>query len=161
MLVRSACPLPGRSEEASQDVGVRPPVVESTAGSSRVVPATSAGEPAAQLQGRTRVNAVNFLEETPSSEDGTLPQGSVDSSSGATASILIGDATDEPPGVEPSTSAGVAPDARHQKAASTRFNSSIEEPFDSTHARGSSGQTPRPHRTRIGTHFYFGARKHR
>ena len=130
------------AEEASQEVGIKPPVVESTACSSRLVPATSAGKPAAHLQGRMQLNAVTFLEETPSLEDGTLPQGSVDSSSGATPYIVFGDATDEYPGVERSTSAGVAPDAPHQKAASTRFNSCIEEPFDSTHARGSSGQTP-------------------
>ena len=59
-------------EEASQEFGVRPPGVDSTAGSSLVVPPTSTGLPACQLQGRMQVNADNFLEETPSSEDGTL-----------------------------------------------------------------------------------------
>ena len=129
------------AEKASQEVGIKPPVVESTACSSRLVPATSAGKPAAHLQGRMQLNAVTFLEETPSLEDGTLPQGSVDSSSGATPYIVFGDATDEYPGVERSTSAGVAPDAPHQKAASTRFNSCIEEPFDSTHAKRTLGVT--------------------
>ena len=37
-------------EGASQENGASPPEVESTAGSSGVVPATSAGEPSAQIQ---------------------------------------------------------------------------------------------------------------
>ena len=75
-------------EEASQEDGASPPGVESTAGSG-VVPVTSAGEPAAQIQGRLHEKADNLpLEKksskgaedsssgigTPSSEAGTLPE---------------------------------------------------------------------------------------
>ena len=92
-------------EEASQEHGASRPRVKSTAGSSGVVPATSAGEPAAQIQGRLHENADNLLEEEkssqgvedsssgtgpPSSETGTLPQGAGNSSPGNTPSIHPG-----------------------------------------------------------------------
>ena len=76
---------------------------------------------------------------TPSSEAGTLPQGAGNSSPGSTPSILPGDATAASPGVKPSPSIRVAPDAPHHEAASTRSNLSVEETFDSTHAKGESG----------------------
>ena len=123
-------------EEASQEDGASPPGVESPAGSSGIVPATSAGEPAAQIHDRLHENVDNLLEEEKRSEAGALPQGAGDFSSATTPSILPGDASAALPGVKPSsTSAGVAPDAPHHEAASTRFNPSVEEVFDSTHAK--------------------------
>ena len=49
-------------------------------------------------------------------------------------------------GVEPSTSARVAPDVPHHEAASTRYNPSVEETKLSTlrTPRANRGQTPRP-----------------
>ena len=47
-------------EETSQEDGASPPGVESTASSFGVVPATSAGEPAAQIPGRLHENADNL-----------------------------------------------------------------------------------------------------
>ena len=57
-------------------------------------------------------------------------------------SITPGEATAASPGVEPSTSAGVAPDAPRHEAASTRFNLRVEETFDSTHGKGESATDP-------------------
>ena len=50
-------------EEASQEDGGSPPRVESTAGSTWVVPAISAMEPAAQIQDGLHEKAENLLEE--------------------------------------------------------------------------------------------------
>ena len=117
------------------------------------------------ISNRTRHHIAQGAEEsssgvgTPSSGAGALPQGSGDSSSRATPFISHGDATNASPGIEPSTSTGVAPDAPHHEAAITRSNPSVEEPLDSTHAKGASGQIPRPHRTPIGIYFGFRRRK--
>ena len=99
-------------EEASQDDGASPPGVESTADSSGVMPDTSAGEPAAQIQDILHENADNLLEET--------------SAQGSTPSMPRGDATAASPGVKPFPSIRVAPDAPHEVAASTRSNLSVQ-----------------------------------
>ena len=121
------------------------------------MPATSAGEPAAQIQGRLHVNAVNLLVAekpsqgaensssgtgTPSSETGTQPQGVGSSSSGTTPCNSPADATAASPGVEPSPLISVVPNAMHHEPASSRSNLSVEETFDSVHAKGSFGADP-------------------
>ena len=57
-------------------------------------------------------------------------------------SISPGDASAASPGAESSTSAGVTPDAPHDKTASTAQNPGVQEPFDSTHVQRASGKDP-------------------
>ena len=73
-------------------------------------------------------------------------------SAGATASTSPEAAPATSPRVEPSTSTGVAPDIPHYRAAGTRPNPSIEDAFDSTHAKEASGAKP---------HHVCGFRLHR